>query len=64
MVGEYTGNRIWRGLWDANGRVRYYQAMRERYRLWNQWTLTLLAVLGTGSFSVPHSAEQIVGQSL
>lgn len=51
MVGEYTRNRIWRSLWNANSMVRYYQAMRERYRLWNQWTLTVLAVLGTGSLT-------------
>ena len=66
MVTERTRTEVWQGLWDAHRMSRYYLEMHKRYQLFNQITMWMLVLFGTGALAtlgnaVPDVVQPVVG---
>ena len=69
MTAEQTRVRIWNEICDAKSMYRYYQAISQRYALWERVSLVLLALFGTGSLAtivdwMPNWVQPFFGLSV
>ena len=60
MVSPRTRADIWQDLLDANRLVRYYEALTNRYQLWQQAIrLLLLAIIVSNLGGVRRSSSEV-----